>query len=465
MDKRIVDYFDANSGDFLADLSAFVRIESFRGEAAPSEPYGPGPKSALVAAWGMAEHYGFESRLCGDRVTVVEHGPGKPALGMLAHLDVVPPAGIWRKTQPFNMLNEDGVLYGRGVADDKGPAMAAFYAMRCVKDLGIPLKRRVRLILGSDEECGSDDLAWYTKQEQMPPMVFTPDANFPLVNSEKGKLDMTITTDPLPRDDGRRVISVKGGSVPNAVPSDCVARVDGYTEEELRDAFARVDTGCEFTFEERSDGSVRVCAYGRASHASRPDGGVNAVTAMISCLVSMDFPDSPTMRALRAVNAILPHGDFGGHAVGAYCEDAHTGGLTVNLGVFSCGRAGVRAQVDCRVPACGDGAAIADRFQAALGDCGKVKVTGLLPAHYTPEDSPFVRGLLSIYEDYTGLPGEPLSIGGLTYVHEVEGGVAFGCSFPGGEYHMHEPDERMPVKELLLAGEMFAQAIVDFCGA
>jgi succinyl-diaminopimelate desuccinylase len=439
-----------------------VSINSVKGEPQEGAPYGIGPRFALTVAAQIAEKYGFSAKILGDRVCVIELGEGEPELGILAHLDVVPPAGDWNVTEPFRLTVKDGVMYGRGVADDKGPAIAALYALRAVKELDLPINHKVQLILGSDEEKGSSDIKWYMENYKMPPKVFTPDGSFPVVNTEKGHLKLTITTAPESETEGAHIVKLEGGSVSNAVPATCTALLKGVTAEEVLNAAKGI--GAEF--EATNDGdTVTVLCRGRASHASLPDKGINAIAAMCGCLSALKLSDSAITRAVNALNKALPLGDNGGHAFGAYCSDKASGVLTVNLGVISySSESGLEAQVDSRVPICGNGLAIADALQSALGDSASVKVNWNAPPHNTPTESDFVQGLLEIYEEHTGSKAEAIAIGGGTYVHDIEGGVAFGCCFDGTEYHEHEPDECMPVGELILAGRMFTEAIVKFCG-
>ena len=432
MDRRIADYFTAHRADILEDIARLVAVDSARGEAAPGAPFGPGPRRALDEALAVVTEHGLSGRILGDRVLVAELGEGQPELGILAHLDVVPPAGEWTVAAPFAMRELDGKIYGRGVIDDKGPAVTALYALLCARDLGL-VKRKVQLILGSDEECGSGDIAWYMERYEMPPRVFTPDGSFPVVNTEKGRLHFTVTA-PAYTGPGPAVKRLSGGTVVNAVPASCEA--------------------------ELTDGE-KLTVTGRAAHASKPEEGDNAVTAMLEKLAARE---GPGFDAFRALSRAFPHGDNGGLAVGANCADALSGALTVNLGVMSCDETGLTCHVDCRVPVCGDGNAIAAAFQDALGEGLTVEIQSLSAPHHTPADSDFVEGLLKIYADYTGQICQAQSMGGGTYVHEIRGGVAFGAEFPGSDVHMHEPDERVAVSELLLAGEMFAEAVALFCG-
>ncbi len=432
MDTRIRKYFEDRREELLADIAKLVAVDSARGEASEGAPFGPGPRRALDVALEIVRGHGVPAQILGDRVLVAELGEGEPELGILAHLDVVPPAGEWTVTGPWEMRELDGKIYGRGVIDDKGPAMCALYALLCARDLGL-VRRKVRLILGSDEECGSGDIEWYMKHYQMPPRVFTPDGAFPVANTEKGRAHFLVSA-PAYAGEGPCVRSMSGGSVANAVPARCEA--------------------------ELSDGE-RLEILGRAAHASTPDEGDNAATAMIAELAKRP---GDGFELFRALNRAFPHGDNAGRAVGAECADELSGALTVNLGVVRYDAEGLRAHVDCRVPVCGDGNRVAEAFRAALGDAAKVEVLSISAPHHTPADSDLVTGLLRIYEEYTGQRCEAQSMGGGTYVHEIEGGVAFGAEFPGSDVHMHEPDERVEVRELLLGGEMYAEAVAAFCG-
>ncbi len=432
MDKRIAQFFEENREEILKDISRLVAVDSVRGESAPGAPFGAGPRRALDVGLEIARARGLEGRILGDRMLVIEAGEGEAELAILAHLDVVPPAGEWRVTAPYEMRELNGRIYGRGVIDDKGPAVVSLWAILCAQRLGL-LKRKVQLLLGSDEECGSGDLAWYLEHYPVPGKVFTPDGSFPVANTEKGRMHFVLTA-PAYRGEEPHVTELAGGSVPNAVPARCEAVL--------------------------SDGT-RLETEGRAAHGSLPREGDNAVTRMIERLAAME---GPGFRIFRTLRRAFPHGNVDGSAVGADCRDELSGELTVNLGVMKADAEGIRIDVDCRIPVCGDGHEIAARFEQAMGPEVKLEILSLSRPHHTPADSNFVRGLLRIYGEYTGTPGRAFSMGGGTYVHEIEGGVAFGAEFPGADVRMHEPDERVEIGQLLLAGEMYAEAVCRFCG-
>ena len=192
--EQIEAYFDAHREDMVRDIMDLVSIRSVDGEALPGKPFGEGPAAALDAALAKAREYGFtDVRNVDNYVGTVTMGPQPVQLGILAHLDVVPEGKGWTVCQPYAPIVKDGNIYGRGASDDKGPAVAALYALRCVRELDIPLKQGVRLILGTAEETGSDDIAYYFKKESAPPMVFSPDGDYPVLNTEKGQLRPDLT--------------------------------------------------------------------------------------------------------------------------------------------------------------------------------------------------------------------------------------------------------------------------------
>ena len=191
--EKLDAWIDAHREEMIEDLKTLVRINSIRGEAKEGMPYGEGPAAVIAAMQKLMESYGLSvtnyENYC---VTGDLDGAGEKALDILAHLDVVPVSEDWTVTKPFEPLVVGDRIYGRGTCDDKGPGVAALYAVRAVKELGFPLKRGVRLVYGSDEECGSSDLEYYYSKEKEAEYTFSPDADFPLINIEKARLSKTF---------------------------------------------------------------------------------------------------------------------------------------------------------------------------------------------------------------------------------------------------------------------------------
>lgn len=463
--QQIQQYFAAQRQNMIEDICKLVRIRSVGEEAEPGKPYGPGPAAALAEALDMAREMGFATKNYDNYVGTADLNDGPDQLAILAHLDVVHEGTGWTVTQPYEPLERDGKLYGRGTGDDKGPAVAALYAMKAVKDLGIPLTKNVRLILGTDEERGSSDLKYYFNMEKAPPMSFSPDASYPVINIEKGGLHSAFTAQWKPDPALPRVVKMEGGAAPNIVAQKAYALLEGMEEETARkycEAY-QAKTGVRFSAAREGE-LLRIEAQGQSAHASTPEKGANAIQALLEALSAMPFAPSEGFERLQAVSRLFPHGDFLGRALGVDQQDQISGVLTLNLGLFQLDETGLRGVVDSRTPICANEENMSRVMARQMAHHGlKLENTTMRPPHHTPADSPFVQTLLSVYEQYTGRQGGCVAIGGGTYVHNIEGGVAFGCAFPETENNFHGPDEFAVIDDLLVSAQMFAQIIALLC--
>lgn len=459
MHTKIKDYIYSHREEMLETLSRLIAIPSVKGEAQDGAPFGNEPKRALDEMCGICEDMGYSTAVCENAVGTADLAPdgAEVALGILCHLDVVPAEPENWATDPYTMTEKDGVLYGRGVIDDKGPAVAALFAMNCVRDLGIPLKKGVRLIFGTDEENGSQDMELYAKHEKFPPNVFTPDGSFPVINVEKGMMRSFFSG----RYEGGIVRCLRGGSIPNAVPDKAYAEVFAPLRE-VKAAIDADNSGAQFTAE-FIDGCVHITADGRSAHASTPESGINAVTALITLINRLANYDSQA-DMLRGLERIFPCGETDGASVGLKAED-RTGATTLVFSVFEMADGECHGTVDVRFPTCLDLAAVEEKERAALvsAGCSFDSFMGDEP-HCVDEDSDFVQSLLRVYERVEGEKGRCIAIGGGTYVHHIDGGVAFGVERGDTDYHMHGADEFITVDELLKDAVLFAEAIAEICG-
>ena len=162
-EEKINAYFDApeRRAELVEAISRLVRIRSVREEPLPGMPFGPGPAAALAEGLKLAEELGFATRNYDNYVGTADLNDKETALHILCHLDVVGEGTGWTVTEPYVPKEVDGMLYGRGTDDDKGPVAAVLLAMKAVKELGVPLRRNARLLMGTDEESGSSDIAYY----------------------------------------------------------------------------------------------------------------------------------------------------------------------------------------------------------------------------------------------------------------------------------------------------------------
>lgn len=460
-------WFEAHRSALVNDVIELCKIQSDRTAPVDDMPYGEGPFRALQAGMALCNREGFATKLYDNRVCTADLTNLEPGLDILAHLDVVPaPPEKWTVCQPYSPIEKDGRIYGRGTSDDKGPAIAALYAMACVRDLNIPMEKNVRLILGSDEECGSSDIAVYYATQPEAPMTFSPDAGFPVINCERGGFHPILTASYPVCEALPRVISVDAGVKGNVIPDDAEAAVEGFSIAAIQpycDAAATA-TGAQYLLD-GDENHMRIVCKGIGGHAASPSAANNALTALLDLIKRLPLAESEAHNRLNAIASLFPHGDWDGRALGINMSDEVSGPLTISFTVFHFNSTSLKAEADCRSPICATKENLVDQTSKTAAALGLTNEgLHLREPHYVPGDSHFVKTLLACYEDWTGNKGECVSIGGGTYVHELKNGVAFGAGFPGTDPHMHGADEFAIIDELLAAGMIFADAIIRLCG-
>ena len=337
--------------------------------------------------------------------------------------------------------------------------------MRCVRELGYPVNGRCRLILGTDEENGSSDVAWYYQQVQPAPMTFTPDSSFPVCNAEKGFYRLRFTKSWAAETALPRVTELHGGFRVNVVPGQASALVAGMAKADLLAAAAPLaaEVGASVQAEE-TDGGVKLTVIAKGCHAASPETGVNANTALIRVLCGLPLADCESTKSLRTLAALLPHGDYYGKALGIAQADEVTGALTCSFTMIEFSATGLSGLCDCRVPVCANEGNCKQVADEKLRSQGFETEGEMVPPHHTPAEGRFIQTLNRCYEAHTGRPGACYSMGGGTYVHDVPGGVAFGVVMPDTEVNMHGANESIPVEELVTAAKIFAQAVAELCG-
>lgn len=483
--EQIDQWVDAHTGQMLEDLKALVRIPSVRGEPAEGMPYGEMPAKAVGAMQELMERYGFRTVNYDNHCVAADLEAGQEkALDILAHLDVVPVSDSWTKTAPFEPFIEDDRIYGRGTSDDKGPAIAALYAMRCVKELGLPLEKGIRLICGSDEETGSGDLAYYYSREQEALYTFSPDADYPLINIEKGRLQKAFFAEGASAPDsadGVLVRSIHAGDTVNIVPGDGELVLSGVSEPVLQSAVEEtLKTGGLAQALKAADGGISwsgtgteyvVRFAGKSAHAAHPSDGINAVTMILEFLKHLELAGTDGHKQLMELAKLWPHGDCLGESLGVSCRDEESGELTISLDIlnYNCSADGcfrIEGSFDCRAPLCCTDETLTWAMRKKLRASGfEMEEGSMTPGHYVSAESELVRKLLESYELYFGKKGTPVAIGGGTYVHELERGVAFGCAVAEVDNRMHGDDEFMEIPMLIRSAKIFADAILRLCGA
>ena len=463
MKEKISAYIDSQREEFLKDLKGLVDIKSVREAPLPGKPFGEGPAKALEEAIRISSAHGFDAVNFENYAGEITYGEN-PVLMLLAHLDVVDEGDFWTY-EPYNLIIEDGKAYGRGTTDDKGAMLCCLYAMKAARELFGEPKKGVRLVMGCGEETGSEDMDYYFSKREKLPFTLSPDADYPLINLEKGRFAPKFTKKAESCGE-KTVISFFGGTTGNIVPCKARVLISGISRKEAGSAAEAVSkkTGVQFTLTEK-DGILEISALGVSAHAAHPESGNNAQAALISLINALPLAQNEATASFKALEALFPHNETDGLSAGVKMSDETSGALTLNFGVLHFEDGVFTGSLDLRCPLCANEENVKNVIDKAFSKNG-FSFEGepeMIPVHYVPEDAPVIRTALKVYEEYTGLKGECLSIGGGTYVHDIEGGVAFGIEFAGTDYRIHGADEFAVIDELLLTAKMYAAIIYELC--
>lgn len=439
----------------LACLQENLRIPSVQGPAETGCPYGREVRRSLDHVLSAADALGFSTVNMDGQVGWCEYGSGEEMVAVLGHLDVVPAGDGW-SFDPWDGEIRDGRIFGRGTMDDKGPSIAALFALAALRDSGLPIRRRIRVLWGCNEESGAADMKYYLAQSgEIPVMGFTPDGEYPVINGEKGIINVTYTRQ-LDRVGDLQLISLHGGTAPNVVPASACAKLS--CSQELAQRLAALSAPkLRFTATEYG---LFVEAEGVSAHGSTPDLGENAIGRLILALDTLPFAGE-TRDAIHFLAETLGM-ETDGASAGIALSDAVSGKLTLNWGTLDVENGVLQMKINYRYPvtkAYEDCAPVLDGEFAAAGFA---KAAELHKAKlYVPEDSELVRTLMKVYREQTGLEGKPKSIGGGTYAKSLPNIVAFGPIFPGDEIREHKPDEFLELSRLMENAQMIAAAMYE----
>ena len=455
MDAKLNAIIESMHDEMIDTLQKWIRVPSVKGEAAPGAPFGKEVRSMLDMALADCEQMGFKTQNFDGYIAHADLGEGRDedALAILAHLDVVPEGDGW-KYPPYGAVIENGRMYGRGTSDDKGPAVAALYAMKAVKDAGIPLRRKVRLILGCDEESGWEDIAHYNKVATMPRMGFSPDASYPIINIEKGICRLELHG--VLSNEGLQVIAFNNGERPNVIPGRASALVagDAATVAQAEAAAKKLDIPAEVQL---TDKGVSITVTGISGHAAYPETARNANGEMLLLLRELGVQGD--LRLLADKIGL----DYKGEGLEISVSDGISGYLTCNLGIIRAGEGGVYATLDIRYPVMTNPDMIIKNVSASLPGM-RVEAMEVKEPHHVPAGSELVQNLLDAYHEVTGYERKCLYTGGGTYARSLQEGVAFGASFPQDEDLAHQANEYADIEGLYKNIKIFALAIVKLAG-
>ncbi|MBR0319599.1 MAG: Sapep family Mn(2+)-dependent dipeptidase [Clostridia bacterium] len=442
----------------LETMRRWVRQPSVKMPAdAENAPFGPDNRKMLDIAMADAQKLGFDVKDIDGYAAQADLGEGEDldALGILGHLDIVPVGDGWTQN-PYGADIVDGKVYGRGTSDDKGYVACALYAMAAVKKAGIPLKRKVRLIMGCDEETGMEDMRYYRQHATMPRMGFSPDASYPVINIEKGGCVVKLSGEHAK--DGVKLKNFNQGERINVIPGNATAQVYGG-EAEVEKALEAgkklgvpVEAKCE-------NGVVTITTVGKTGHAAMGEDARNAIGQMLIILRHVGVKGA-VAELSRFVGMT-----YYGENLGIAMEDRMSGKLTCSLDIIRADEEKVEALCDIRYPLLYNPQVGIKVINMTLNGALKAEMLGEHGPHFVSENSDLVKGLLAAYEEVTGEKGYTIAIGGGTYARTMEEGVAFGGLFPGQEEMAHQADEYIGVEDFYRSMKIFAYAIVRLCAA
>ena len=444
-------YFDAHMDEIIKSLGEIISIQSVATLDSEVKPFGEGSAKALKWGENFLKSLGMKTLNVDGYAVHGDYKDGEPVLAVLSHLDTVPAGEGW-SFDPFTLTQKDGNLYGRGTIDDKGPSVAVLYAIKAINDLKIPIERNFRVVFGGFEEGGCEDIEYYQTKFAFPEMVFTPDGSFPVLNCEKGLVHLTFKG--ALETGEKRADYLKAGTVINAVPGKAEFTLENITDSELKAALNGLDG---FKLETQQNGDTLTgTLIGKSAHGSRPENGLNTATALAAAFARLGIS------GFDKLTQIFPHGDFSGKAMGMGFSDKVSGEMTCVLTQLAVDKTSLTAGVDIRFPIDKTSRQILDIICTELENAGfEVTSTEAMEPHYVDENTPLVQTLLKVYEGISGQKGECIAEGGVTYVHNTKGAVAFGAEFPWENNNMHGADEHISLETFKANLNMYANAIVE----
>ena len=464
---KIQPWIDSHAEEMIEEIQRFCRIRSVSRADLAEEgaPFGRECREMLEFALGRAEHYGLKTEMHAGHCASAILGDGENAIGIISHMDVVPEGDKWIYP-PYGATRVGDFLIGRGVSDNKSPGVMTLFIMRMFTELGIELKHGVRLIFGSSEETGMQDMDYFRANVTQPVVTLVPDAGFPVNYAQKGTMSGKMRI-PL----GERLLELSGGEVDNMVPPHATALIAGVSADAVKAAFAAQGISAEDLAVSEEDGRVRVKARGVAAHAASPENGLSAIHLLAEALAKSGLLSGQDQKAVEGVADMTS--DFHGGKAGIACEDPDTGKTTMNIGVARTENGTVRLHLDCRLSVAADLDANVAAFKAYATGLGfdPYEVSTTNPV-FMPKEDPRVQALMGIYQEVTGdTETQPYSMGGGTYSRCLDNAITFGPGFPGervrpddlpeGHGGAHSPDEYLYLPNLFKAMPIYACAIAE----
>jgi succinyl-diaminopimelate desuccinylase len=439
-----------NKDELIKSLINLLQIDTVLVEQPENKeaPFGEGIKEALLYVLQLGESMGFKTKNVDNIAGHIEYGEGEEIIGVLCHLDVVPAGDGWRYP-PFSGTVEDDKIFARGALDDKGPLMSSLYALKVLKDSNVKINKRIRLIIGTDEETDWRGINRYLEVCEMPTLGFSPDAEFPIIYGEKGIMSIDITSHY--HDD--KLISLNSGDRYNVVPEKAVAVINDdltkHYEAFLNNNHLKGKTTVV-------DGYQSIELIGKGAHAMEPKNGVNALVNL-ACFLNQ-YLDNPL---IKFIGEKLTDSRF--KDLELDFNDKEMGDLTVNVAVGKINQDGGKVGLNLRYPINWDKDAFVSKLQKIAKEYKlDVDVIKNSNPHFVDKNSELVKTLHQAYIMYTGDESTPLlTIGGGTYARALKNAVAFGMLMPGRPDVVHEVDEYIFIADLMTSTAIYATAMAE----
>lgn len=432
LQKKVLDYKE----EVIKGIQGAVQIKSVQEPAKEGKPFGDGPAEALQYFLDLGKELGFKVENFDNYAGTIEFGEGEETVGILGHVDVVPEGEGWIYP-PYSATIADGKIFGRGTLDDKGPSMVCLYAMKAIKDSGVKLNRKIRMIIGANEETGSLCMEHYfnTLKMPQPTLAFTPDSSFPVTFAEKGIVRVKLSNSYKTLND----VTIKGGNAYNSVPDRAEAVLPVEFAEGLAEKAVSFNEGKEFKVEVKvKDGRYHVASLGKSSHAARPAQGYNSISALFAFLGTAEIKNEELKGLVEFFKEYIKM-ENNGASFGIDFKDEESGSLTLNLGKMSLENGKLELCIDMRCPVLVPNTNVIDTLKEKTAGKMELEVTGNSAPLYVAKDSFLVSTLMDIYKEITGdVDAQPVAIGGGTYAREVSNGVAFGALLSSQENNMHQ---------------------------
>ena len=445
----------AMKDDLLACLQENLRIPSVEGESAEGAPYGIACRESLDHMLKAAEKLGFRTENVDGHVGWAEYGEGEEMIAVLGHLDVVPAGDGW-SFDPWGGEIKDDRIFGRGTMDDKGPSIAALFALAALRDSGMPLKRRIRILFGCNEETGARDLKYYLANGgEIPVMGFTPDAEYPVINGEKGIINVTYGHS-YKQTGELKLLSIQGGTAANVTPAYAAAKI-GCSPELAKRIAQLYAPSMKFSLR---DYGVKVEAFGVSAHGSTPWQGENAIGRLVQALDNLPF-EGEVQQFIHFLATKLGM-ETNGKSAGIYLQDDVSGELTLNWGTLNADEEKLSMIINYRFPVTKEYSDCAPILDTLFAEAGFAKEKEAFKNKlYMSSDCDLVKILLKVYKEHTGIDGKPVCIGGGTYAKSLPNILAFGPIFPGDEVREHKPDEFIEIPKLMKNAQIIAAAMYE----